>query len=223
MRSLAITEVSPPNYAQPGLGAESGEFYVPPTTHLIATVEDLTDMLDYASKNIDGMDDDARAEPGQNPPITARWTATSTYDVYMVDTPEKKDEDGTQDPIKDKPVEAPPKHRCQRCRSKSRRKKDSNTGAEDNNTLDNTEDQEAPVEPQSEQDEWEDGQVDPDDPIRNKGSEDGSYLPISEEDESLGDEEFIVPEEPFEQERFKRRLISMARSLKRKQQQLQAG
>ena len=39
---------------------------------------------------------------------------------------------------------------------------------------------------------------------------------------SLGDEDFIVPEEPLEQERFKRRLIAMARSLKNKQQQLQA-
>ena len=39
---------------------------------------------------------------------------------------------------------------------------------------------------------------------------------------SLGDEDFIVPEEPLEQERFKRRLIATASSLKKKQQQLQA-
>ena len=39
---------------------------------------------------------------------------------------------------------------------------------------------------------------------------------------SLGDEDFIVPEEPLEKERFKRRLIANARSLKKKQQQLQA-
>ena len=62
MRSLAITEKSLPNYGQPGLGAESGEFYVPPTTHFIATVEDLTDMLDYASEDINGMDDNAGKE-----------------------------------------------------------------------------------------------------------------------------------------------------------------
>ena len=62
MRSLAITEKSLPNYAQPRLGAESGEFYVPPTTHFIATIDDLTDMLDYDSEDIDGMDDDARDE-----------------------------------------------------------------------------------------------------------------------------------------------------------------
>ena len=39
---------------------------------------------------------------------------------------------------------------------------------------------------------------------------------------SLGDEDFIIPEEPLEQERFKRQLITTARSLKKKQQQLQA-
>ena len=38
---------------------------------------------------------------------------------------------------------------------------------------------------------------------------------------SLGDEDFIVPEEALEQERFKRRLIATARSLKKRQQQLQ--
>ena len=39
---------------------------------------------------------------------------------------------------------------------------------------------------------------------------------------SLSDEDFIVPEEPLEQERFKRQLIATARSEKKKQQQLQA-
>ena len=39
---------------------------------------------------------------------------------------------------------------------------------------------------------------------------------------SLGNGNFIMPEEPLEQERFKRRLIATARSLKKKQQQLQA-
>ena len=39
---------------------------------------------------------------------------------------------------------------------------------------------------------------------------------------SLGDEDFIVPEEPLEQECFKRRLIATTRSLKKKQQELQA-
>ena len=53
-------------------------------------------------------------------------------------------------------------------------------------------------------------------------SEDDNYMPLSEDEVSRGDEEFIVPEDPVEQERFKRQLIATARSLKKKQQQLQA-
>ena len=53
-------------------------------------------------------------------------------------------------------------------------------------------------------------------------SEDDNYMPLSEDEESLGDEEFFVPEDPVEQERFKRRLIATANSLKKKQQQLRA-
>src|SRR4051812_16733591 len=50
-------------------------------------------------------------------------------------------------------------------------------------------------------------------------SEDGSYHLLSEEEVSLGNEDFIVPEEPLEQERFKLQLIATARSLKKQQQQ----
>ena len=48
-------------------------------------------------------------------------------------------------------------------------------------------------------------------------------MPLSEDEVSLGDEEIIMPEDPVEQVRFKRRLIATAKSLKKKQQQLQAG
>ena len=47
-------------------------------------------------------------------------------------------------------------------------------------------------------------------------------MPPSEDEASLGDDEFAVPEDPVEQERFKRRLMSTENSLKKKQQQLQA-
>ena len=47
-------------------------------------------------------------------------------------------------------------------------------------------------------------------------------MPLSEDEISLGDDEFDVPKDPAEQERFKRRLIATARSLKKKQQQIQA-
>ena len=52
--------------------------------------------------------------------------------------------------------------------------------------------------------------------------EDSNYLPLSEDEVSLGNEDFIVPEEPLEQEHFKRQLIATARSLKKKQHQHQA-
>ena len=55
---------------------------------------------------------------------------------------------------------------------------------------------------------------DPDD------TEESNYLPPSEEEDSLEPEDFIIPEDPLDEEKFKRQLIATARSLKRKQQQL---
>ena len=49
-------------------------------------------------------------------------------------------------------------------------------------------------------------------------SEDDNYMPLSEDEVSLGDKEFIMPEDPVEQERFKCRLIATAKSLKKKEQ-----
>ena len=43
-------------------------------------------------------------------------------------------------------------------------------------------------------------------------------MPSSEDEASLDDDKFVVPEDPVEQERFKRRLIATANSLKKKQQ-----
>ena len=61
-------------------------------------------MLDYGSEDIDGIDD-ADEEQGQNPPFTGRWTTTSSYDVDMVDTPKRTNDDDKEDPVKDKPPE----------------------------------------------------------------------------------------------------------------------
>ena len=47
-------------------------------------------------------------------------------------------------------------------------------------------------------------------------------MPPSKDEASLDNDEFFVPEDPVEQERFKRRLIATANSLKKKQHQLQA-
>jgi hypothetical protein len=111
LKTLSLAEDSQPNYSQFELEADDGEFRFPPTAHFIATVEDLTDMLDYDSEDIDGMDDDAGEEQAQNPPFTGRWTATSSYDVYMVDTPKENNGDNEKDPVEVKPPETQPKHR----------------------------------------------------------------------------------------------------------------
>ena len=47
-------------------------------------------------------------------------------------------------------------------------------------------------------------------------------MPPSKDEASLDDDEFVVLEDPVEQERFKRRLMATASSLKKKQQQLRA-
>ena len=78
------------------------EIRPPPTTHLIAIVDDLTDMLDFDSEDIDGMDDDAGEE--QEPLPTGRWTATSSYDIYMVDTPKENNGDDQKDATEDNPL-----------------------------------------------------------------------------------------------------------------------
>ena len=51
-----------------------------------------------------------------------------------------------------------------------------------------------------------------------KEVEDDNYMPPSEDEASLDDDEFVVPEDPVEQECFKRRLVAMASILKKKQQ-----
>ena len=53
-------------------------------------------------------------------------------------------------------------------------------------------------------------------------AEDSNYQPVSEEEISLGDDEFVIPEEPLEQERLHQRLIATARSLKKQKQRLKA-
>ena len=79
-----------------------------------------------------------------------------------------------------------------------------------------------PDQPTFEQAEQEHRQVSPDEQATDGYLEDDNYMPPSEDEVSLGDDEFGIPEDPIEQERFKRRLIATARSLKKKQQQLQA-
>ena len=48
-------------------------------------------MLDFDSKDIDGMDADAGDD--QEPAPTGHWKTTSSYDIYMVDAPKDDDEE----------------------------------------------------------------------------------------------------------------------------------
>ena len=102
-----MSEDSLPNYDRLEWEAGDEEIRYPPTTHLIATVDDLTDMLDFDSEEINSMDDDAGEE--QEPPPTGRWTATSSYDIYMVDTPKENNGEERKDATEDNPLDKPPK------------------------------------------------------------------------------------------------------------------
>ena len=63
------------------------------------------------------------------------------------------------DPVKDEPSKIQPKCRHQRRRSKSRRGKDSNIGTGENNTPDDAEDNEDPIEITSEQEDVKKGKL----------------------------------------------------------------
>ena len=82
-------------------------------------------MLDYDSEDINAMDDDAGDE--QEPAPKGHWKTTSSYDIYMVDTP--KDGDGEEAAEADSSKKQP-KRRRQRRRSKSRHSKNGDSAWE---------------------------------------------------------------------------------------------
>ena len=69
-------------------------------------------MLDFDSKNIAGMDDDAGDD--QEPAPTRHWKATPTHDVYMVYAPKRNDEDEREDATKVRSSEKQSKRRRKR-------------------------------------------------------------------------------------------------------------
>ena len=85
LKSLFLSGERWPDYGQRDWDADDEKIQSPPTTHFVATVNDLTDMLDFDSEDIGGMDDDAGDD--QEPVPTEHWKPTSTHDIYMVDTP----------------------------------------------------------------------------------------------------------------------------------------
>src|SRR4051812_17280229 len=87
------------------------------------------------------------------------------------------------------------------------------TPAQETTTLpDGVEDTVEPNDQTTEQDNRESGHASPNEQAIEEDSKDGSYRPSSEEEVSLGNKDFIMPEEPLEQERFKLQRIATARS-----------
>ena len=70
------------NYVRLEWEADDEEICSPPTTHLVATVDDLTDMLIFGSEDIDGMDDDAGDK--QEPPPKENNDIWWTLDCHFI-------------------------------------------------------------------------------------------------------------------------------------------
>ena len=62
LRSLSLSGEPWSDYGQQDWDADDEEIRRPPTTHFVASVVDLTHMLDFDSEDIDGMDDDVGDE-----------------------------------------------------------------------------------------------------------------------------------------------------------------
>ena len=62
----------------------------------------------------------------------------------------------------------------------------------------------------------EDGGASPHEKTADREVEDDNYMPPFEDEASLDNDEFVMPEDLVEQERFKRRLMATASSLKKK-------
>jgi hypothetical protein len=84
---VAISDGKTSIYNKIGLKADDREIYIPPTTHLVTMVDDLTDTLDNDEAMDMDEDADGPIEDTSSLVNTGKWTATSTYDVYMVDAP----------------------------------------------------------------------------------------------------------------------------------------
>ena len=57
LKSLFLSGGSEPNYVRHEWEAGDEGIRCPPTAHLIATIDDLTDVLNFDSEDIDGMDE----------------------------------------------------------------------------------------------------------------------------------------------------------------------
>ena len=112
LKYLSLSGEPWPDYGQDGWDADDEEILNPPTTHFVATVDDLTDMLGFDSKDIDGIDADEGDK--QEPAPIGHWTTTSSHDVCMVDTPERNDDEDQKGATRDRSLEKQSKRRHKR-------------------------------------------------------------------------------------------------------------
>ena len=171
LKSLSLSGGSRPNYVRLEWEAGDEGIRCPPTTHFIAIVDDLTDVVDFDSEDTDSMDNDAGDT--QEPPPTGRWTATSSYDIYMVDTPKETNGDEATEA---NPSKKKAKHGCRQRRSKPRQ---GNTGTGDDNNPDGADDEYNPEQPAFEQDEHEDGHDSLAEQATDGYPEEDNYMPLS--------------------------------------------
>ena len=220
IHSLAISDGRTSVYDQICEKSGVAGIFNPASTHLVATIEDLTDVLDYASEEAADMDEDVGAMSETTSPTaathTGTWAATSTYDVYMVDTP--KDGGGSKKPPKRQ-------HRGRHNGGTG------NGGTSDGDIINSViADNNATKDGAGNQNTGNDvgaGKINGDNMVNGDEDdpEDDNYYPESEEDRTLGPNEYDVIEEPLEApqlEAFRRWLASTAQSIKQKSQRLKS-
>ena len=196
------------------------EIRCPPTTHLVASVDDLTDMLDFDSADIDGMDDDAGEEQELVP--TGHWTTTSPHDIYMVNTPKENDDEEREETTEDDPSKKQTKHRHRR-RSKSCLGKNSDNSARENNTPVDSRGKNDHIALAAEHDEAASGEHSTDPTSEHGDAEDNPHQTPSGEENSPDEDAHIILERHLEQENLRSRLIGTTRSLKKQKQRLKAA
>ena len=120
-----------------------------------------------------------------------------SHDIYMVDAPKETNGD---EATEDNPSKKKAKHGRRPRHSKPRQ---GNTGTGDENNPDGAEDKNNPAQPGFVQANREDGQASPKEQATDGESKDDNYMPLSEDEVRLGNKEFIVLEDPVEQQRSK--------------------
>ena len=167
-------------------------------------------MLDFDSEDIDGMDDNAGDE--EEPLPIGHWTATSSYDIYMVDTPKQGNGDETAE---DDPSKKQPKRRRQRRRSKSRHSKNNDNSARGNNSPVDSRRNDECTTLVAEHDQDANCKHSTDPTSEHDDAKDKPHQTPSGEENSPGEDAHIIPETHLEQKNLRRRLIATTRSLKK--------